>query len=196
MKEWQRRASVGWAVPTGLLVMQWWAKPTLRNAQQRGFHSGSKSAERSKRGGDGARLIATVDHAVAAFGIAALVAVSGPVGRFHQLAEGFAVAFTKQITRALPAKDAVRRAAPRRAFQIVVAAEKFEEQRRLVESPASLGAIQNRAKQFRRLFSCQKMVLVRGFFIAVAGRDRHPLDAECHHLIEELTHPRGISAAE
>src|SRR5262245_38782990 len=88
------RASVGGCAHQS--DSQWWAEPTLREAEQRGPRGCREAANRSEGGGDSAGLVAAVDHAVAAFRVAALMAIGGPVGGFHQLAKGMAIAFAKQ----------------------------------------------------------------------------------------------------
>src|SRR5207247_8816208 len=70
------------------------------------------------------------------FVVAAPAAVVLPLRRLDELAEGGRVALLQEIAGALPAEHVVRRVAPRRALEVLLAHEELEEQRRLVELPA------------------------------------------------------------
>src|SRR5687768_4066285 len=123
----------------------------LRDAEERGLRSAEKAVERAESGSDGAGLVSAVDHAVAALGIAALESIVAPSGSFHQFAERLAIAFAEQVAGSLPAENAVRGTAPRLALEVVVAAEEFEEEGRLIEAPGATRAGQQRAEQVDRL---------------------------------------------
>src|SRR6516165_5900236 len=78
------------------------------------------------------RFIAAVHHAIRTFFIIS-GPVSVPVGFFHQLLEGFRVAFAEEITGPLPSEIISRRIAPWCAAVGLIAGEKIEEQNRLIE---------------------------------------------------------------
>ena len=89
-----------------------------------------------------------MDHAVAAFLVAASVAVLVPFGGFDQFLEGGDVAFLQKKAGLLPAEDVVGGVAPGRALVIDVALEEFEEVGGEVEFPVPLAVGENLAEEF------------------------------------------------
>src|SRR5581483_10644583 len=61
-------------------IQEWRAEPALRDAEQCCFGGRGEGANGGEGGSDGAGFVAAVNHAVAAFGVAAFSAVGGPVG--------------------------------------------------------------------------------------------------------------------
>src|SRR5271166_451830 len=120
-----------------------------------------------------------MDHAIGAFFIIA-GPVAFPIRVFHQLLEGFDVAFAEEIAGPLPAEHRARRIAPRRAVIGSVAGEEIEEKRRLEERPSftTLPARENVAEQGLGFLTIEEVLLIRRALIGIAGRDCDPLDAE------------------
>src|SRR5581483_8445703 len=141
-------------------------------------------------------LVPAVHHAVTALVVAALLAVVLPRRGLHQLLEGAGVTLLQEIARPLPPEDVVGRVAPRRALEVVLAHEEAQEEGRLVEPPPLLGPAQHLAEQVVGARLEQEVLLVRRLRVAVAGGDHHPLDAQVHHLVEELAHPQRGGAVE
>ena len=99
-------------------------------------------------------LKATMNHAVGAFFVIA-DAVGVPVRFFHQLTEGFRIAFAQKITGALPAEDSSGRIAPGRTVVGLIAGQKIEEHCGLGERPllAAAATRENPAEQLPGLFT-------------------------------------------
>ena len=51
-----------------------------------------------------------------------------------------------------------------------------------------------RREELVRALLAEEVLLVGRLRVAVARGDHHPLDAEVHHLVEELPHPLGVGA--
>src|SRR5476651_1120841 len=124
-----------------------------------------------------------MDHAIGAFFVIA-DAIFVPIGRIHQLAESFGVSFAEQVAGPLPAKHRARRIAPGGAMIGLVAGEKIEKQRRLIEAPGlaalALGGValgEDVAKELLGAGAVEEVLLVGRALIGVAGRDGDALDA-------------------
>src|SRR5438874_67505 len=156
----------------------------------------AEAAPGAERVVHGRGLVAAVDHAVTALVVAAPAAVVLPLRRLDELAKGGRVALLQEIAGALPAEHVVRRVAPRRALEVLLAHEELEEQRRLVELPAPLRVREHGPKELVGALAAQEVLLVGRLRVAVARRDHHALDAEVHHRVEELAHAQRVGAVE
>src|ERR1700733_15586234 len=79
---------------------------------------------------------------------------------------------------------------------MALAHEKFHEQRAEVEAPAFAAVAQNLTEKLARFFPAEEMFLVGSFIVGVAGREHHALDAQVHHIVEEVAHTLRIGAIE
>src|SRR6185437_10506249 len=123
------------------------------------------------------RLVTAMRHAVRAFFVTA-GAVGVPVGRLHQLLEGFDVAFAEQVTGLLPAEHVSGRHAPRRAVEFLIAGQEVEEHARMGEIPLlALAEREHLPEQLLGLAPRQEMLLVGRALVGIARRDRYA-DAE------------------
>src|SRR6185436_19776436 len=104
-------------------VRVWVIPLTKRDSRgkERCFYSPCKTCQRTKCVIHGGSFVTRVNHAVRAFGIAALCAIVLPRGCFHQLDECSSIAILEQIARFLPAKDIVRGHPPRGAIVVNLA---------------------------------------------------------------------------
>jgi len=142
-----------------------------------------------------------VGHAVVAAGVASY-AVVVPARVLQQGAVAGRVTFIgEQIAGPLPTEDVIGRIAPRCALICLIAREKIQKQRGMIEGPAGAGgaaatAFEDLAEQALARAAPQENVLPRSMLIAVAGRDRDAFDAELHRRIEECSHFVRIRAAE
>src|SRR5512145_2496693 len=94
-------------------------------------------------------------------------AVVLPCRRFHQISEALGIAFLQKVAGPLPSEYVIRGVSPRRAVILAAAHEKIQEQRRLVELPGTLRTAENPGKQLRSPCPLEKVLLIRGFLIAV-----------------------------
>src|SRR5499426_1425954 len=170
--------------------------PASEAPGDRGRHGIAEPAPRGEGVVHGRRLVAAMHHAVAALLVAAAPPIVFPARGLEQLLEGRGVSFLQEVAGPLPAKYVVRRVAPRSALEVLLAHEELQEQRRLVEPPAALGIREDLREKLVRSLGPQEMLLVWRLGVAVAGRDHHALDAEVHHLVEELAHPERAGPVE
>src|ERR1700741_4531901 len=105
-----------------------------------------------------------MDHAIAAAGIAALVAVLLPLGRLDKFLERLRVAVVEQVAWLLPAKNVGIGVAPRRAFVIDLAHQEFQEEGRLVELPPFAARSPQRAENLSEklfgLLALEEVILI------------------------------------
>ena len=146
--------------------------------------------------GDGARLVAAVDEAVRAPGIAARVPVVIPRGVLEELGERPGVALPEEVAGALPAEDPVRGVAPGSALQVAMAEEVLQVERGLVEAPVARGVREEGAEEGPGTGPRQEVLLVGGRGVGVARRQGHALDPELHHPVEEGAHPGDVRPLE
>ncbi len=185
------------AVALGLpLVQQLHRAGVLVLAAEDGLRRLHQTLERAEGVVHAAGLIAGVHHAVRAARVAALGAVVVPLDRLHQLLEGVRVAVLQQVAGLLPAEDGVRRHAPRRAGQVLLAHQELHEDGRRVELPGLLAVRKDRAEHLAALRAAQEVLLVGRLVIGVAGRDHHALHAGVHHLVEVAAHRVRVGAIE
>jgi hypothetical protein len=137
-----------------------------------------------------------MDHAVLALGVVALVAVVVPVGELEIFLEGLHVAVLEEVAGLLPAEDVVGGAAPGGALEVEVALEELEEEGREVELPGFLGVLEDLLEELLAVVAVQEVVLVRRFFVDVAGGEHHAFDAEVHGGVEEVADVGGVDAGE
>src|SRR5579862_3294420 len=73
-----------------------------------------------------------------------------------------------------------------------LAHEELHEQRRQVEAPVLVAIRQNCPEQPPGTGPAQKVLLVGSFFVGVARREHHALDAQLHHVVEKGAYAFGI----
>src|SRR5450755_1743513 len=108
-----------------------------------------------------------MDHTILALGVVALVAVVVPVGQLEIFLERADVAVLQEVARFLPAEDVVGGATPRGAFEIEVALEELEEQRREIELPALLGLLEDLLEKSLGLVAMEEFFLIGRFLVGV-----------------------------
>src|SRR6202789_4420221 len=145
-------------------------------------------------------LEAAMRHAVVAARVLAH-AVFFPLGVLDQRSVGRRVSLVReQITGPLPTEHVIGWIAPRRALIGLVAGEKIQEQRGMIERPGDAGRaaaqIENIPEQQLAGIARQEHVLFRRMMIAVPGRHRDSLDAELRCRVEEFRHVLRVLAVE
>ena len=65
-----------------------------------------------------------------------------------------------------------------------------------IELPGLLPVRKNRPEEPARARAAEEMLLVRSFFVGIAGGDHHALDADLHHFVEEGAHAVGVGSIE
>src|SRR5271165_1864777 len=145
-------------------------------------------------------LESTVRHTVVAARILA-DAVFFPLGVFDQGAVAWRISFIgEQVAGPLPSEYVVCRIAPGRALIGLVAGEKIQEKRRMIERPGDAGGAaaeaENAAEQLLARIARQEHVLLRRMVIAVPGRHRDAFDAEPGRRVEKIGHVRRFLAVE
>src|SRR5690242_1296315 len=118
---------------------------------------------------DSGSLVAAVNHAIGALGIAGLGAIVCPFRGVHQLLKRVGIPVLKQITGLLPAEDVVSGHSPGRAGIGALAHQELEEKRRLIELPALFAVGKDCAEQASCARTSQKVLLVRRLVVGVAG---------------------------
>src|SRR5665213_864554 len=167
------------AVGNGQFARQ---RPRYARSEKRGFQGLQRVTERVIYCG---ALEATVCHAVVAPRVLA-DAIVLPLRTVDQRSIGWRVAFIrKQIAGPLPAEYVKRRIAPRRTLVALIAGEKIEKQRRVIEGPLGTGravgtAAKDLAEEIFARRSTQKHILFRGVMVAVPGRYRDAFDTKPH----------------
>jgi len=161
-----------------------------------GFDRAGESRNGTKGVINRTRFVSAVNHAIPALFVPAFLPVIFPGCIFHKLLEGGDVAILEEITGFLPAEDIVSGISPRGAVVIHVSLQELEEIRGEIEFPRLLPVGEDLLKEFFRPFATEKVLLIRGFLIAVAGGEHHALDLELHHFIEKLPDAVGIGTFE
>src|SRR4030095_16909267 len=162
----------------------------------RGDGGVAEPAPRCKRVVHRRRLVPAVHHAVAALLVPAPPPVVLPARGLEQLLEARRVSLLEEVAGPLPAEDVEGRVTPRRALEVLLAHQELEKQRRLVETAAPLRIREDRREEVVRALGAQEVLLIGRLGVAVARRDHHALDAEIHHLVEELAHAGRVGAVE
>src|SRR5690606_35593072 len=152
----------------------------------------SRAAERVVHRG---RLVARVDHAVAA-AIVSAVAVPIPVRRLEKLLERLRVSVLEEIAGPLPTEHVVGRHPPRRAFVVASARKELEKERRLIEAPLATRPIEDSREEVTRAIAAKETLLIGRLVVAVARGDHHALDADLAHAVEERAHALRVRAFE
>src|SRR5262249_35306948 len=163
--------------------------PASEAPRDRGRHGIAEPPPRGESVVHDRRVVAAGHHAGRALLVADAPPIVFPPRGLEQLLEGRGVSFLQEVAGPLPAEYVVRRVAPRSALEVLLAHEELQEQRRLVEPPAALGIREDLREELVRALAHEDEILIRGLGVAVAGRDHHALDAQVHHLVEELSHP-------
>ena len=135
-------------------------------------------------------------HAIRALRIARFGAIIRPLRRLHQFFVRFGVAILQQVAGLLPSENVVGRHAPRRAFVGALAHQILEKERRLVEAPRLLAIRKHGAKHASNPRPSHEVLLVGSLVVRISGRHHHALDADFHHLVEELAHAVGVGSIE
>ena len=162
---------------------------------------GDGSFDRAGESGDGTEgvidrtgFVSAVNHAVSALFVPAFLSVIFPGRIFHKLLEGGDVTILKEVAGFLPTEDIVGGISPRGAVVIHVSLEELEEIWREIKFPGLLPVREDLLKEFLRPVATEKVLLIGGFLVAVAGRKHHAFDLEFHHFIEKLPDAVGIGA--
>ena len=159
-----------------------------------GFDRAGEAGEGTEGVVDRAGLVPTVDHAVAALLVAALLAVLFPHGVGHEFFKGGDVTVLEEVAGFLPTEDVVGGVTPRSAVVIDVALEEFEEVRREIEFPGFFALVKDFLEKFFGAFPAKEMFLIGRFLVAVTRGEHHALNLELHHLIKKFANAGGIGA--
>ena len=161
-----------------------------------GFDCSGEAREGSEGIVDRTGFISTVNHAVPALFITALLSVLFPSGVFHQLFEGRDIAVLEEVAGFLPTEDVVGGVAPRSAIVVDIALEELEEIRGEVELPGFFTVRENLVKKFLCAFTAEEVLLVGCFLITVARGEHHSLDLELHHFIKKFPNAGWVGSFE
>src|SRR5262249_14832339 len=138
-------------------------------------------------------LIATVHHTIGAAWIMAR-AVLVPGGLLHQLLVGRGIAIGHKIAGFLPAQYTVVGITPGSTLVFTLTLQEIQKEGGVVEVPFL--ASKHLAKQLFGALTLEKVLLVRGFLIAVPWRHHHAIDTECRGIIKKRPQCLGILTLE
>ena len=161
-----------------------------------GFDRTGEAGDRTKGVINRTGFVSAVNHAIPALFVPAFLPVIFPGSIFDKLLEGRDVAILEEVTGFLPTEDIVGGISPRGAVVIHVPLEELEKIRGEIEFPGLLPIPEDLLKEFFCPVATEKMLLIGGFLVTVAGREHHALDFEFHHFIKKLPDAVGIGAFE